>query len=97
MVPRPNWKGYLKLSLVSSASMINIGFVAAEHTGRSVAIRLRPAVASGAALASLFYWLSGQTADRFLVSSFEDMDWRHALMSSRNDAMAHVSRLPRLS
>ena len=76
-------------------SVINIGFVAAEQTGRSVAIRVRPAVASGAALAGLFYWLSGQPADRILVSSFEDMDWRHALIASRDDAMAHLCQLPR--
>jgi hypothetical protein len=76
-------------------SVINIGFVAAEQTGRSVAIRLRPAVASGAALAGLFYWLSGQPADRILVCSFENKDWRHALVGSQNDAMAHLCRLPR--
>jgi len=49
----------------------------------------------GATLAGLFYWLSGQPADRILVSSFENKDWRHALVGSQNDAMAHLCRLPR--
>jgi hypothetical protein len=49
----------------------------------------------GAALAGLFYWLSGQPADRILVCSFENKDWRHALVGSQNDAMAHLCRLPR--
>src|SRR3954452_12992516 len=91
----------LKLALQSSLggvvlafySVINIGFVAAERKGRSVTIRVRPAVASRAALAGLYYWLGTQQSDRIVVCSFEDMDWRHALVRSRDEAMAHLCHL----
>ncbi len=91
----------LKLALRSSLggrvlaiySVVNIGFVAAERKGRSVAIRLRPAVASSTALAGLYYWLGTQKADRIVVCSFEDTDWRHALVRSRDEAMAHLCHL----
>ena len=56
-------------------SVVNIGFVAAELSTRAVSIHLRPAVASGVALASLFYWLCSQRVSRFVVRAFDGTDW----------------------
>jgi hypothetical protein len=74
-------------------SVVNIGFVAAEQLNRGVSIHLRPAAASGAALAGLFYWLCSQQLSRVIICSYQDMHWRYALVSSRDEAMALLCRL----
>jgi hypothetical protein len=73
-------------------SVVNIGFVAAELSSRAVSIHLRPAAASGAALAGLFYWLCSRRVSRVVVCSFEGLDWR-MLVGSRDEAMAYLCRL----
>ena len=63
-------------------SVVNIGFVAAELSTRAVSIHLRPAVASGVALASLFYWLCSQRVSRVVVRAFDGTNWQHTLVGS---------------
>ena len=78
---------------LANYSVVNIGFVAAEKVDRAVRIHLRPAVASGAALAGLLYWLYSQSSGRVVVSWFEEMTWSHALVGSREAAIAHLGGL----
>ena len=79
---------------LANYSVINIGFVAAGQAQKSVHIRVRPAVASGAAVASLFYWLYSQSSiERVVISCFEEMAWSHALVGSREAAVDHLGVL----
>ena len=81
--------------VLAEYSVVNIGFVAAEHVDKTVRIRVRPAVVSGAAFAGLLYWLYSRSIERVVVSWFEDMTWSHALVGSREAAVAHMDKLCR--
>jgi hypothetical protein len=74
-------------------TVVNMGFVAAEDAGRALHIKVRPAIAAGAALAGLFYWLHGRSAKRVVVSSFEEKRWSHALLGSREEAITKLAAL----
>jgi hypothetical protein len=76
-------------------SVVNIGFVAGEQIGGAVRVRVRPAVASGAALAGMLYWVFSQSVERVVVSYFEEkkMTWSHALVGSRDAAVELLGHL----
>jgi hypothetical protein len=96
------WRGtllLLKRALQSSIGgdalvryvVVNIGFIAATADGASVHIRIRPSVASPAALVGLLYWLHDQRVERVLISYF-DGDWSHVLLRSLEDTLTFLAR-----
>ena len=80
-------------TVLARYTVVNLGFVTAERLGSAVQVQVRPAVASGAAVAGLMYWLCSQSAERVIVSSFEEVTWSHALLGSREAAVDHLGSL----
>jgi hypothetical protein len=67
----------------------NLGFIAAAESDGSVSLRLRPAVASPAALSALIYWLHDRIVRRVLISLL-DKDWSHEIVASREEAVGRL-------
>jgi hypothetical protein len=73
---------------LATYAVINLGFVAAEATDRSVRIRVRPDSVAQPALAAALDWLSDCAPDRVLVSRFEKA-WCHTLVPA-GGVVAHL-------
>lgn len=68
----------------------NLGYCSVSCRSNGAQIRLRPQVATQAALVAAIYWLLEQQAPRLVISILRET-WRHQLFTSSWAAVSHLS------